>query len=161
MRIINWLILGKVWNCGKLLPIPQRVVGTLEQSVSFFLCHDRVERISLEELYAAEDAGGLWFINIQARYQVLLGRKAFCSTMAGCGHLRYWLAESLREYLQVVGPRAEILTEYFLEVGGVLKELMELREFQQRQLATRNIYKVFTATSPQPQVEWLSSRQGM
>ena len=66
----------------------------MEQSVSFFLFHDRVEKISLEELYAAEDAGGLGLINIQARCQVLLDRRAFCSTIAGCGHLRYRLAVS-------------------------------------------------------------------
>ena len=55
-------------------------------------------------------------INFKVRCQALTGRRAFCSTMAGCGHLKYWLAVSLREYLKVNGPQAEILTEYFREV---------------------------------------------
>ena len=52
-------------------------------------------------------------INIKAKCQVLIGPRAFCSPMAGCGHLKYWLAVCLREYLEVNGPEAEILTEYF------------------------------------------------
>ena len=67
VRILNKLILAKLWYGAQMLPIQQQVVAQVHQSLSFFLFNNKVERISLEQLYAAKELGGLGLVNVQAK----------------------------------------------------------------------------------------------
>ena len=67
VRILNKLILAKLWYGAQMLPIQQQIVDQVHQSMSFFLFNDNVERISLEQLCAAKELGGLGLVNVQAK----------------------------------------------------------------------------------------------
>ena len=66
VRILNKLILAKLWYSAQILPIQQQVMDQVHQSMSF-LFNDLVERISLDQLYAAKELGGLGLVNVQAK----------------------------------------------------------------------------------------------
>jgi len=51
VKIAHIFILSKVWYIAQVLPIPQSIVEDLQQTVSHYLFHDQVERISLEKFF--------------------------------------------------------------------------------------------------------------
>ena len=70
----------------------------VHQSMSF-LFNDLVERISLDQLYAAKELGGLELVNVQAKCQALLAKTGYWMVLGVSKHLRYWMALRLREHL--------------------------------------------------------------
>ena len=156
VRLLNKLILAKLWYVAQILPIQQQVVDQVHQSMSFFLFNDKVERISLEQLYAAKELGGLGLVNVQAKCQALLAKTGYLMIQGGSKHLRYWMAVSLREHLPVAGPRAEVSTEFFKSWSDLVKEAFEVQAMNRRvAITTKGLYLGFMETPPPSRVQEL------
>ena len=156
VRLLNKLILAKLWYVAQILPIQQQVVDQVHPSMSFFLFNDKVERISLEQLYAAKELGGLGLVNVQAKCQALLAKTGYLMIQGGSKHLRYWMAVSLREHLPVAGPRAEVSTEFFKSWSDLVKEAFEVQAMNRRvAITTKGLYLGFMETPPPSRVQEL------
>jgi len=156
VRILSKVILAKLWYVAQMLPIQQQVVDQIHQSISFFLFNDKVERISLEQLYAAKEVGGLGLVNVQAKCQALLARTGYMMVQEGNKHVRYWMAVRLREHLPVAGPRAEISTDYFKIWSDLVKEACEIKAANNRVIiTTKSLYLGFMETPPPSRVQQL------
>ena len=127
VKIAHIFILSKVWYIAQVLPIPQSIVEDLQQTVSHYLFHDQVERISLEKVLEKKELGGLQLVNTEAKCHALLGRTLSGMARLTSGHMLYWMALPLRQYFQVQGPRAEAASEYFKLVTPIVKEAIGMR----------------------------------
>ena len=157
VRLLNKLILAKLWYGAQILPIQQQVVDQVHQSMSFFLFNDKVERISLDQLYAAKELGGLGLVNVQAKCQALLAKTGYWMVQGGSKHLRYWMALRLREHLLVAGPRAEVSTDYFKSWSDLVKEAFEIQAMNRRGvITTKRLYLGFMETPPPSRVQELN-----
>ena len=151
-RIVNRLILGKLWYTAQLLPAPQAVIQDIEGSISFLLFQDKVERIKLEQLYADRSEGGLGLVNVQAKCQALLAKTGYTGIEAKCKHLLYWMGIRLRQYVEVQGPRSEAPTVYFKELGDLVKEVFSMKDTI-RGVSTKLLYKAFMNTPPPSRIQ--------
>ena len=156
VRILNKLILAKLWYGAQMLPIQQQVLDQMHQSMSFFLFNDKVERISLEQLYAAKELGGLGLVNVQAKCQGLLAKMGYLMVQGGSKHLRYWMAVRLCEHLPVAGPRAEVFTDFFKSLSDLVKGAFESQAMNRRVgITTKSLFLGFMETPPQSRVQKL------
>ena len=157
VHIIHTFILSKAWYVAQLLPPDQKVCDEVERSVSHYLFHDQVERISLSQLYTKQENGGLALVNFQAKCQALLAKTVDRGLTSQSEHLRYWLAVSLRDVLNVVGPRAEVPTRYFKQLAELYKELVEVEQPR----TAKRIYQHYMTTPPPSRMEELGLDVGV
>ena len=149
VHIIHTFILSKAWYVAQLLPPDQKVCDEVEKSVSHYLFHDQVERISLSQLYTKQENGGLALVNFQAKCQALLAKTVDRAVENHSEHLRYWLAVPLRSILNTVGPRAEVPTRYFRQLAELYMELVEVEQPR----TAKKIYQLYMTTPPPSRME--------
>ena len=139
-----------------MLPIQQQVVDQMHQSMPFFLFNDKVERISLEQLYAAKELDGLGLVNVQAKCQGLLAKTGYLMVQGGSKHLRYWMAVRLHEHILVAGPKAEVSTDFFKSLSDLVKEDFESQAMNRRVgITTKSLFLGFMETPPPSRVQKL------
>lgn len=146
--IIHTFILSQVWYASQILPCPQTTINEIERTISHYLFHDQIERISLDQLYKPTTEGGLGLTNTSSKCQALLARTSQRALNNDSKHLKYWVAIPLR--LPITGPRAEISTPYFSTIIELLKELPPQLKANPK---TKDIYKDFNNTQPPSRIE--------
>ena len=148
-KILHTFILSQAWFVAQVLPCPQAIATDIERSMSHYLFHDQVERIQLEKLYRGKEEGGLGLVNTAAKCQALLGRTAVTRLRAGSEMLRYWLAIALRNHMQIQGPRADIMSDYFRELASLTKEILVMGGNPD----AKKIYAHFMETPPPSRIQ--------
>ena len=153
---MNKLILAKLWYGAQILPIQQQVVDQVHRSMSFFLFNDKVKRISLEQMYAAKELGGLGLVNNQAKCQALLAKTGYLMVQGGNKHLRYWMTVRLCEHLPVAGLRAEVSTDVFKNWSDLMRDAFGIKAKNRRvAITTKSLYLGFMETPPPSRVQQL------
>ena len=93
------------------------MVDLLHQSMSFFLFNNKVERISLKQLYTTKELGVLGLVNVQVKCQVLLAKTGYGIKQEGNKHVIYLMARGAGMMMQ---PQSMCLysLEYWLGSGN-------------------------------------------
>ena len=155
---MNKLILAKLWYGAQMLPIQQQVVDQVHQYMSFFLFNDKVERISLEQLYGVRSKRAWWsgLVNVQAKCKALLANTGYLMVQGGNKHLRYWMTVRLCEHLPVAGLRAEVSTDFFKNWSDLMREAFGIKAMNRRVAITiKSLYLGFMETPPPSRVQQL------
>ena len=87
-------------------------------------------------------------MNIGAKCQAQIARTAY-QALQKSKQLQYWLAIILRKQIMVTGPRAEIPTAYYKQIGSLSKEVSDI----QGKITSKVVYKYFTESSPPSRIE--------
>ena len=71
----------------------------------------------------------------------------------GNQHLHFWLGITLRQYVNVNGPRADVPTSHFRILGNLRKEAFQMREQRKKTVTTELLYLKFMDTPSPSRVE--------
>lgn len=115
---------SKIWYLAQVLAPTSKHLARLRQMASKFLWMGRLERLTIPDIEATKDKGGLGLHQLDTRCEALATAHILRMWQEEGGrakaHVQYWVA-TLRG--DRTGPRAEVPTPYFRWVNGLLSNI--------------------------------------